>query len=84
MIYHVEKRPSEEGRSVLVRTEEGVDVIGRDFNCRTSVHEVRGITLHSLWAGCIYVVLASTVAQQLLCMTESHTSLMLKTDECIR
>ncbi|CAL1702735.1 unnamed protein product [Somion occarium] len=41
-VYHVEKRPSEGGRSVLVRTEESVDVIGKEFNCRTGVHEYGG------------------------------------------
>ena len=66
-IYHVEKRPSEEGRSVLVRTQGGVDVIGREFNSRTSVHEVRcpifvefnriiSLGLFIVWWSCCYRV----------------------------
>lgn len=38
-VYHIEKRPSE-GRNVLVNTEEGRDVVGQGFNCRTAVQEV--------------------------------------------
>ena len=29
-IYHIEKRPSEGGRNVIVRSEEGTDVVGRE------------------------------------------------------
>ncbi|KAJ8469953.1 hypothetical protein ONZ45_g16717 [Pleurotus djamor] len=42
-IYHVESRPSEGGRSFLVRSETGEDiVVGTDFNVRTGVHEYGG------------------------------------------
>ncbi|KAF7798100.1 hypothetical protein EIP86_009315 [Pleurotus ostreatoroseus] len=41
-IYHIESRPSEGGRNVLVQSEEGKDVFGKDWNCRTAVHEYGG------------------------------------------
>ncbi|CCM00196.1 uncharacterized protein FIBRA_02224 [Fibroporia radiculosa] len=41
-IYHVESRPLEGGRSVVVRTEEGRDVVGKQWNVRTGVHEYGG------------------------------------------
>ncbi|KZT00116.1 alpha/beta-hydrolase [Laetiporus sulphureus 93-53] len=41
-IYHVEKRPSEGGRDVVVRTEEGRDVVGKGWNTRTGVQEYGG------------------------------------------
>ncbi|KAI0072243.1 alpha/beta-hydrolase [Panus rudis PR-1116 ss-1] len=41
-IYHIEKRPSEGGRSVLVKSEEGVDVVEKGWNVRTGVHEMGG------------------------------------------
>jgi len=41
-IYHVEGRPLEGGRSVIVKTEEGGDVFGRDWNARTGVQEYGG------------------------------------------
>ena len=43
--YWIESRPSEKGRSVIVRqTKEGAvsDAIPRDFNARTTVHEYGG------------------------------------------
>ena len=41
-VYHVEGRPSEGGRSVLVHTESGSDVVGPTWNVRTTVHEYGG------------------------------------------
>ena len=40
-IYHIESRPAEEGRCVIVNTEKGEDVVGKEWNVRTGVHEVR-------------------------------------------
>lgn len=40
-VYHLESRPSEGGRVVLVRTEDGVDIVGKEYNIRTGVQEVR-------------------------------------------
>ena len=40
-IYHVERRSSEGGRSVLVKSETGKDLFGEGWNCRTGVQEVR-------------------------------------------
>ena len=39
-IYHVEKRPGEGGRCTIVKTEDGTDLVGKEFNVRTGVHEV--------------------------------------------
>ena len=39
-IYHIEKRPAEAGRNVIVDTEKGEDVVGKEWNVRTAVHEV--------------------------------------------
>lgn len=39
-VYHLESRPSEGGRVVLVRTDDGVDIVGKDINVRTGVQEV--------------------------------------------
>lgn len=39
-IYHIEKRPAEGGRNVLVKTEESRDVFGKEWNCRSGVYEV--------------------------------------------
>ncbi len=39
-IYHIEKRPAEGGRMVIVDTEKGEDVVGKEWNVRTAVHEV--------------------------------------------
>ncbi|TFK67992.1 alpha/beta-hydrolase [Pluteus cervinus] len=41
-IYHIEGRPSEGGRGVLVQSQTGLSVIGSGFNVRTSVHEYGG------------------------------------------
>ena len=41
-VYHIERRPSEKGRSVLVRTRSGEDVVGEGWNVRTGVHEYGG------------------------------------------
>ena len=73
MIYHVEKRPSEEGRSVLVRTEQGIDVIGRDFNSRSSVHEVR-LLMSSGFDRISQKIVASMVELLLSCITVLRTS----------
>lgn len=40
-IYHIERRPAEAGRNAIVDTEKGVDVVGKEWNARTGVHEVR-------------------------------------------
>ncbi|THG97400.1 hypothetical protein EW026_g4586 [Hermanssonia centrifuga] len=52
-IYHVENRPSEGGRMVVVKTEEGIDVVGKDWNCRTGVHEYGGASA-TAYGGNIY------------------------------
>ncbi|RDB21912.1 Dipeptidyl aminopeptidase BIII [Hypsizygus marmoreus] len=41
-IYHIESRPSEAGRNVLVNTGTGKDVVGKDYNVRTAVQEYGG------------------------------------------
>ncbi|KAI0925300.1 hypothetical protein AcV7_005576 [Taiwanofungus camphoratus] len=41
-VYHIEARPSEGGRSVIVKTEEGSDVVGKEWNTRTGVQEYGG------------------------------------------
>lgn len=41
-IYHVEARPSEAGRSVVVRSRDGFEVNGPEFNSRSAVHEYGG------------------------------------------
>ncbi|GBE85623.1 alpha/beta-hydrolase [Sparassis latifolia] len=41
-IYHIEARPSEKGRNVLVETEKSRDVVGREWDVRTRVHEYGG------------------------------------------
>ncbi|PCH34635.1 alpha/beta-hydrolase [Wolfiporia cocos MD-104 SS10] len=41
-IYHVEGRPYEAGRSVIVRTQEGHDAFGKGWNARTGVQEYGG------------------------------------------
>ncbi|KAJ3842541.1 Alpha/Beta hydrolase protein [Lentinula raphanica] len=38
-IYHLEGRPSEKGRCVLVESETGREIVGKDVNVRTGVHE---------------------------------------------
>ncbi|QRV96005.1 Prolyl oligopeptidase family [Ceratobasidium sp. AG-Ba] len=41
-LYHVEDRPHERGRRVLVHTDSGKDVFGSEWNARTGVHEYGG------------------------------------------
>lgn len=41
-IYHLERRPSEGGRTVVVATSEGHDVFGPKWNARTGVQEYGG------------------------------------------
>ncbi|KAJ7472147.1 Alpha/Beta hydrolase protein [Mycena latifolia] len=41
-VYHVESRPSESGRSVLVESGTGRDVVGKQWNVRTGVIEFGG------------------------------------------
>ncbi|KAF8803248.1 alpha/beta-hydrolase [Phlegmacium glaucopus] len=41
-VYHIESRPSEAGRNVLVHTASGQDVVGADWNVRTAVQEYGG------------------------------------------
>ncbi|KAI0791405.1 alpha/beta-hydrolase [Abortiporus biennis] len=41
-IYHLEARPSEGGRVVVVKTEEGKDLFGPGWNARSGVHEYGG------------------------------------------
>lgn len=42
VVYHVEDRPHERGRRVLVHTDSGKDVFGSEWNARTGVHEYGG------------------------------------------
>ncbi|KAJ7629481.1 alpha/beta-hydrolase [Mycena polygramma] len=42
MVYHVESRPSESGRCVLVDSRTGRDLVGKEWNVRTGVHEYGG------------------------------------------
>ena len=41
-VYHIESRPSEGGRNVLVHTTTGTDVVAKGWNVRTGVHEYGG------------------------------------------
>ncbi|KAF7315663.1 Peptidase-S9 domain-containing protein [Mycena indigotica] len=41
-VYHIESRPSEGGRCVLVDSDASKDVVGKDLNVRTGVHEYGG------------------------------------------
>ena len=41
-IYHIESRPSEGGRNVIVNTTTGTDVVSKGWNVRTGVHEYGG------------------------------------------
>ncbi|KAJ6620460.1 alpha beta-hydrolase [Mycena sp. CBHHK59/15] len=41
-IYYVEKRPEEGGRNVIVGLADGLDLFGRDWDARTTVHEYGG------------------------------------------
>ncbi|KAG9098124.1 hypothetical protein FS749_004620 [Ceratobasidium sp. UAMH 11750] len=42
IIYHVEDRPHESGRRVLVQSDSGKDIFGSQWNARTGVHEYGG------------------------------------------
>ncbi|KAH8113185.1 alpha/beta-hydrolase [Phellopilus nigrolimitatus] len=52
-VYHVEKRPSEAGRSVVVETASGKDVFGSEWNARSGVHEYGGASA-TVYAGVVY------------------------------
>ncbi|TBU30383.1 alpha/beta-hydrolase [Dichomitus squalens] len=52
-IYHIERRPAEAGRTVIVKTEIGEDVVGKEWNVRTGVHEYGG-TPATAYDGIIY------------------------------
>ncbi|KAJ3795411.1 Alpha/Beta hydrolase protein [Lentinula aff. detonsa] len=39
VIYHLEGRPAEKGRCVLIESETGREIVGKDVNVRTGVHE---------------------------------------------
>ncbi|KAF7291529.1 Peptidase-S9 domain-containing protein [Mycena kentingensis (nom. inval.)] len=41
-VYHLEGRPSEGGRNVLVASETGQDAVGKEWNVRSGVHEYGG------------------------------------------
>jgi hypothetical protein len=41
-VYHVESRPSESGRCVLVDSPSGRDLVGKEWNVRTGVIEYGG------------------------------------------
>ncbi|KAG9125843.1 hypothetical protein FRC07_005966, partial [Ceratobasidium sp. 392] len=41
-IYHVEERPHEGGRRVLVHSDSGKDIFGSQYNARTRIHEYGG------------------------------------------
>ncbi|KAL0948370.1 hypothetical protein HGRIS_010952 [Hohenbuehelia grisea] len=53
IVYHVETRPSEAGRNVLVETKAGRDVVGSGWNVRTGVHEYGGASA-IVHAGMVY------------------------------
>ena len=64
-VYHIESRPSEAGRCVLVNTISGQDIVGLGWNVRSAVHEFGGgaATVHNnivyfsnLSDGCVYQV----------------------------
>ena len=52
-VYHVEKRPSEAGRNVLVNTKSNKDVVREGWNVRTGVQEY-GESAAVIHAGVIY------------------------------
>ena len=65
MLDHVESRPSEAGRNVLVRTASGQEIVGEGWNVRTAVQEYGGgaAIVHNniayfsnLSDGCVYQV----------------------------
>ena len=41
-VYHIESRPSEKGRCVLVHTSSNRDMVGSEWNVRTTVQEYGG------------------------------------------
>lgn len=41
-LYHVESRPEEGGRNVIVRAKDGVDMFGTGWNARTAVQGYGG------------------------------------------
>ena len=64
-VYHIESRPSEAGRGVLVHTASRQDIVGVGWNVRTAVQEYGGgeATVHNniayfsnLSDGCVYQV----------------------------
>ena len=64
-VYHIESRPSEAGRNVLVRTASGQEIVGVGWNVRTTVQEYGGgaAIVHNniayfsnLSDGCVYQV----------------------------
>ncbi|KAJ7117929.1 Alpha/Beta hydrolase protein [Mycena crocata] len=42
VVYHVESRPSEGGRCILVESQTGRDVVGKEWNVRSGVYEYGG------------------------------------------
>lgn len=42
MIYHLEDRPAEKGRSVLVESKTGREIVKKEVDVRTGVHEYGG------------------------------------------
>ena len=50
-IYHIERRPAEGGRNVIVNTEKGQDVVGKEWNVRSAVHEVSASALQVIGPG---------------------------------
>ncbi|KAJ7475116.1 Alpha/Beta hydrolase protein [Mycena galericulata] len=52
-VYHVESRPSEGGRCVLVESHSGRDLVGKEWNVRTGVMEYGGAAA-IVHAGCAY------------------------------
>ncbi|KAJ8093083.1 hypothetical protein AAF712_002440 [Marasmius tenuissimus] len=42
VVYHLEGRPTEKGRTAIVETKSGRDLIGTDFSASTGVHEYGG------------------------------------------
>ena len=64
-VYHIESRPSEGGRCVIVHTSSGQDIVGVGWNVRSAVHEYGGgaAIVHNniayfsnLSDGCVYRV----------------------------
>lgn len=42
IVYHIEDRASEAGRAVLVQTQTKTDIVGKNWDVRTAVHEFGG------------------------------------------